>query len=97
MKRRYNLTAEEKKIENEIDTYRSVTGEKRKKVESIIAGAKKNKAISLRISNYDLEKLKKRRQNRKGYRTKRLLQRCFINTLQISYLRRMRSLSRSGC
>ncbi|WP_319478437.1 CopG family antitoxin [Marispirochaeta aestuarii] len=60
MKRRYNLTAEEKKIEDEIDTYRSVTGEKRKKVESIIAGAKKNKAISLRISNYDLEKLKEK-------------------------------------
>ena len=60
MKRIYNLTDEEKKIENEIETYRSVTGEKRKKVESIIDGAKKNKAISLRISNYDLEKLKEK-------------------------------------
>ena len=60
MKRRYDLPAEEKRIENEIETYRSVTGEKRKKVESIIDGAKKNKAISLRISNYDLEKLKEK-------------------------------------
>ncbi len=60
MKHRYDLTEEEKKIESEIDTYQSITGEKKKRVESIIAGAKKNKAISLRISNHDLEKLKEK-------------------------------------
>ena len=60
MKLKCKLTDEEKQIENEIDSYKSVTGEKRKKIESIIASAKKNKAISLRIANYDLEKLKEK-------------------------------------
>mgnify|MGYP006298340329 FL=1 len=60
MKPIYELTDEEKQIENEIDTYRTVKGEKRKKVESIISAARKNKAISLRITNYDLEKLKEK-------------------------------------
>ncbi len=60
MSKRYDLTDEEKKIEGEIETFKSVTGEKRKKVESILTSAKKNKAISLRIANYDLEKLKER-------------------------------------
>lgn len=60
MKPIYELTDEEKQIEDEIDMYRSVTGEKRKKVVSIISSAKKNKAISLRITNYDLEKLKEK-------------------------------------
>ena len=60
MKTKYELSEEEKIIENEIETYRSVTGEKRKKIEGIITAAKKNKAISLRITNYDLEKLKEK-------------------------------------
>ena len=34
--------------------------EKRKRVESIVMRAKKNKAISLRIAQYDLEKLKEK-------------------------------------
>jgi predicted DNA binding CopG/RHH family protein len=60
MRPKYELTDEEKKIESEIDNYRPVTEEKRNKVEAIIAAAKKNKAISLRIANYDLEKLKEK-------------------------------------
>ena len=60
MKTKYELSEEEKIIENEIETYRSVTGEKRKKIEGILTAAKKNKAISLRITNYDLEKLKEK-------------------------------------
>jgi predicted DNA binding CopG/RHH family protein len=60
MKTKYELSEEEKIIENEIETYRSVIGEKRKKIEGIITAAKKNKAISLRITNYDLEKLKEK-------------------------------------
>ena len=60
MKTKYELSEEEKIIEKEIETYRSVTGEKRKKIEGIITAAKKNKAISLRIANYDLEKLKEK-------------------------------------
>ena len=34
--------------------------DKRNRVESIIARARKNKAISLRIAEYDLEKLKEK-------------------------------------
>jgi len=60
MKTKYELSEEEKIIENEIETYRSVIGEKRKIIEGIITAAKKNKAISLRITNYDLEKLKEK-------------------------------------
>lgn len=55
-----NLTNEEKEIENNIDSLVSVSGKKRERIESIFAKAKKNKAISLRISEYDLEKLKEK-------------------------------------
>ena len=55
-----NLTNEEKEIENNIESLVSVSGKKRERIESILAKAKKNKAISLRISEYDLEKLKKK-------------------------------------
>ena len=55
-----NLTNEEKEIENNIDSLVSVSGKKRERIDSILAKAKKNKAISLRISEYDLEKLKEK-------------------------------------
>ena len=55
-----NLTNEEKEIENNIDSLVSVSGKKRERIEFILAKAKKNKAISLRIAEYDLEKLKER-------------------------------------
>jgi len=55
-----NLTNEEKEIENNIDSLVSVSGKKRERIESILAKAKKNKAISLRIAKYDLEKLKEK-------------------------------------
>jgi len=55
-----NLTNEEKEIENNIDSLVSISGKKRERIESIFAKAKKNKAISLRISEYDLEKLKEK-------------------------------------
>ena len=55
-----NLTKEERTIENSIDSLVPVSEDKRNRVESIIARARKNKAISLRISEYDLEKLKEK-------------------------------------
>ena len=55
-----NLSNEETKIENNIDSLISVSGKKRERIESILAKAKKNKAISLRIAEYDLEKLKEK-------------------------------------
>lgn len=60
MRAKYELNDEEIMIENEIETYKSVNGEKKKRIEGIISDAKKNKAISLRITNYDLEKLKEK-------------------------------------
>jgi predicted DNA binding CopG/RHH family protein len=58
-----NLTKEERTIENSIDSLVPVSGGKRNRVESIIARARKNKAISLRIAEYDLEKLKEKAKN----------------------------------
>ena len=58
-----NLTKEERTIENSIDSLVLVSGDKRNRVESIIARARKNKAISLRIAEYDLEKLKEKAKN----------------------------------
>jgi len=58
-----NLTDEERAIENSMDSLVPLSGDKRKRVESIIARAKKNRAISLRIAEYDLEKLKEKAQN----------------------------------
>jgi predicted DNA binding CopG/RHH family protein len=58
-----NLTNEERDIENSIDSLVTVLGDKRTRVETIIARGKKNKAISLRIAEYDLEKLKEKAEN----------------------------------
>ena len=54
------LLADEKAIENEIENLQPVSAAKKKKIENIITQAKKNRSISLRISNFDLEKLKER-------------------------------------
>jgi predicted DNA binding CopG/RHH family protein len=60
MKDKFELTEEEKQIESEIDQYKSVSADKKKKIDKIIDQTKKNKAISLRINNYDLEKIKEK-------------------------------------
>jgi len=57
------LLDEEKTIENEIEELKPVSGIKRKKIENILTQARKNKSISLRISNFDLEKLKEKANN----------------------------------
>ena len=49
-----NLSAEELEFEKEIDKLRPVTVQKRDKVENILAAARKNRSISLRISSFDL-------------------------------------------
>lgn len=58
MKKKYELTEEEKNIEKELDNYISIKGEKRQKIEKIIENTKKNRTISLRLTNFDLEKIK---------------------------------------
>jgi predicted DNA binding CopG/RHH family protein len=57
---KFLLLDEEKAIENEIENLNPVSGSKRKKIEHILAQAKKNKSISLRVSNFDLQKLKEK-------------------------------------
>jgi predicted DNA binding CopG/RHH family protein len=60
MKNKYELTEEEKLIEREADNFTPIKKEKKKRIENIIEQTKKNKAISLRITNYDLEKIKEK-------------------------------------
>jgi predicted DNA binding CopG/RHH family protein len=57
------LSEDEKTIENDIENLKPVSGIKKKKIEHMIAQAKKNRSISLRISNFDLEKLKEKARN----------------------------------
>ncbi|MBW1650612.1 MAG: hypothetical protein JRJ44_08075 [Deltaproteobacteria bacterium] len=45
-----NLTREEIAIENEADKLRPLTGGKRKKIKNILAKAKKNRSVNLKIS-----------------------------------------------
>lgn len=54
------LSDEEKAIEEEIELLKPVSGSKKEKIMGILAQAKKNRSISLRVSNFDLEKLKER-------------------------------------
>ncbi len=54
------LLPEEMEIENNAEKLRPVSEAKRNKIEGLIDKAKKNSAISLRIANYDLEKIKEK-------------------------------------
>lgn len=54
------LSDDEIAIENDIDHLQPVSGEKKHRIENILSEARKNKSISLRISNYDLDKIKER-------------------------------------
>lgn len=54
------LLPEEMEIENNIVNLKPISKEKRNKIKGLIDSAKKNKAISLRITNYDLKKLKEK-------------------------------------
>ncbi len=57
---KYHLTEEEREIEADIENMQPVSEEKKARIERIIDRAKKNRAISLRINNHDLEKLKEK-------------------------------------
>ncbi len=58
-----NLTDEEKRIEDDIDNLVPVSADKKKKIDTILARAKKNRSISLRIADFDLERLKEKAAN----------------------------------
>ncbi|MCD6342701.1 MAG: antitoxin [Spirochaetaceae bacterium] len=54
------LDEEEQRIEDEAEQMVPVSGKEKARIEAILARARKNRAISLRIAEYDLEGLKKR-------------------------------------
>ena len=54
------LTKEEQEIEETVDQYVPSSKETRERVERIIERSRKNEAISLRISSFDLERIKAR-------------------------------------
>lgn len=56
----FDLTPEEREIENNVDQTVSVGAEKRKRIENILDTARKSRAISLRLSEQDLEMTKLR-------------------------------------
>lgn len=61
MKRnKFVLLDEEQAIENEIENLKPVSGSKKKKIEQILTQARKNKSISLRVTNFDLQRLKEK-------------------------------------
>ena len=57
------MTEEEKLIEDDIENLRVVSKSKKDKINKIILRARKNRAISLRIANFDLEKIKEKANN----------------------------------
>ena len=52
------LTEDEQRIESDETVLRPASQEKKQRVEQILARAKKSQAISIRLSSYDLAKLK---------------------------------------
>jgi len=57
---KYQLTEEEDRIEKMSDQLRPVSDDRRERIEEILSRARKNQAISLRVSGFDLEMIKKR-------------------------------------
>jgi predicted DNA binding CopG/RHH family protein len=58
--KKINLTDDEKLIEESINELKPIDSKKVSRINEILAKARKNRSISLRISNYDLEKLKEK-------------------------------------
>jgi predicted DNA binding CopG/RHH family protein len=56
----YPLTPEEQEIERSTHQLKSVGQKKRRRVEYLLDRARKNQAISLRLSEFDLEMIKKK-------------------------------------
>ena len=60
MIKKIKLDKYEQEIEDNIDKFVPVSKKEKERIESIIEKARKNISISLRINNYDLEKIKKK-------------------------------------
>jgi predicted DNA binding CopG/RHH family protein len=59
MKQKTNLDRYEKKIESEVHSYVPISGKKRRKIETILDATRKTKNINIRISQQDLENLRR--------------------------------------
>lgn len=60
VKRRINLDPSERAIEDHIQEFVPITGEKRRRIDSILEKARKTKNINIRINEFDLVHLKQR-------------------------------------
>ncbi len=60
MKTKIKLDADEQRIEDHFDQFISVSKDERARIESIIEKTRKNMSISLRITHYDLDKIKRK-------------------------------------
>ncbi len=56
----YDLTPEEQEVEEHADQLVSVSDDERREIESVIERARKNRPVNLRMSEFDLELVKKR-------------------------------------
>ena len=78
--KRIHLTDEEKVIEDQAEKLRPLSSGEKKRIERIIDRARKSQAISLRVSSYDLDRLKERaEQEGLPYQT-------FINAILHKYI-----------
>jgi predicted DNA binding CopG/RHH family protein len=59
MKQKTNLDRYEKQIESEVHSYVPISGTKRRKIETILNATRKTKNINIRISQQDLENLRR--------------------------------------
>ena len=59
MKQRISLDKSEKQIESAIDKFVPITGSKRRRIEAILESTRKTKNINIRISEQDLENLRR--------------------------------------
>lgn len=56
----FKLTPEEQEIEDHAEEFEPVTGEERERIETIIDEARRSRQVNLRMSEFDLELVKKR-------------------------------------
>ena len=59
MKRKITLNSDERQVESGIQSYVPISGAKRRKIETILDTTRKTKNINIRISQQDLESLRR--------------------------------------
>ena len=59
MKRKITLDSDERQVESGIQSYVPISGAKRRKIETILDTTRKTKNINIRISQQDLESLRR--------------------------------------